>query len=210
MLTPLPGSADHRDLYLSGRWLDPDTNRYDSEHPAAEHPRMSTAEWKAAYDRAWHLYYSPEHVETLLRRARAGGTRTRRLAGAIFAFYGSYRFEKVHPLQSGAFRRKVRGTRRPEMPRENPLIFYPKRVGEIVSTYVRGGLYYLWLHRLRRRIERDPNAAAYTDAAIAVPAGVTLPSAGGREVTMMPGFDPVQAQSAAWRLAFKRNRAAPK
>ena len=46
MLTPLPGSADHRDLYLQGRWLEPDMNRYDSEHAAAEHPRMSAAEWQ--------------------------------------------------------------------------------------------------------------------------------------------------------------------
>ena len=80
MLTPLPGSADHRDLYLAGKWLEPDMNRYDSEHAAAEHPRMSAAEWKASYDRAWHLYYSPEHVKTLFRRARAGG-RPRRSSG---------------------------------------------------------------------------------------------------------------------------------
>ena len=207
MLTPLPGSADHRDLYLGGRWLEPDMNRYDSEHAAAEHPRMSAAEWKAAYDRAWHLYYSPEHVETLLRRAQAGGTRTKRLAGAIFTFYGSYRFEGVHPLQSGVFRRKVRRTRRPGMPLENPLLFYPKRAWEIVSTYARGALYYLWLNRVRRRIERDPDAATYTDAAIGGPAGPAVSMDGGRAVTTMPGYDPLRAKDPAWRLAFKKNRA---
>jgi len=206
MLTPLPGSTDHRDLYLGGRWLEPDLNRYDSEHAAAEHPRMSAAEWKAAYDRAWHLYYSPEHVETLLRRAQAGGTPTKRLADAIFTFYGSYRFEGVHPLQSGVFRRKVRRTRRPEMPREYPLIFYPKRAFEIVSTYARAALYYLWLNRLRRRIERDPEAANYTDVAIAVPADGGVRRDGGREVTTIPGFDADRAKDPAWRLAFKKNR----
>jgi radical SAM superfamily enzyme YgiQ (UPF0313 family) len=207
MLTPLPGSADHRDLYRAGRWLEPDLNRYDGEHAAAEHPRMSAAEWKAAYDRAWHLYYSPEHVETLLRRAMAGGTRTRRLAGAIFQFYGSYRFERVHPLQSGAFRRKVRVQRRPGMPVEHPLAFYVKRAGEMVSTYARGAIYYLWLNRLRRRIERDPGAAQYTDAAIALPACSLERQDAGREVTAMPGFDPVKARDPAWRRAFKQDRA---
>jgi radical SAM superfamily enzyme YgiQ (UPF0313 family) len=207
MLTPLPGSADHRDLYLGGRWLEPDMNGYDGEHAAAEHPRMSAAEWKAAYDRAWHLYYSPEHVETLLRRAQAGGTRTKRLASAIFTFYGSYRFEGVHPLQSGAFRRKVRRTHRPGMPMVNPLLFYPKRAWEIVSTYARVALYYLWLNRVRKRIERDPDAATYTDAAIAVPAGSAVSMDGRRAVTTMPGYDPLQAQDPAWRLAFKKNRA---
>src|SRR5262249_49195920 len=138
MLTPLPGSADHRELARRGVWMDPDLNRYDSEHAVTAHPRMSAQEWKAIYEHAWHLYYTPQHVETLLRRARAGGPRTRSVAGAIFTYYGSYCFERVHPLQSGVFRRKVRHTRRPGMPRENPLIFYPRRVWESVSTYARG------------------------------------------------------------------------
>jgi hypothetical protein len=207
MLTPLPGSADHRDLYLAARWLEPDLNRYDTEHATAEHPRMTAAEWKAAYDRAWHLYYSPAHVETLLRRARAGGARTRRLAGAILTYYGSYRFEKVHPLQSGAFRRKVRTTRRPGMPVVHPLLFYPWRAWEMLSTYTRGALYYLWLKRLRKRIERDPSAASYSDAAIAAPDGPAVRLAGRREVTALPGFDPVEARDPAWQLAFKKDRA---
>jgi radical SAM superfamily enzyme YgiQ (UPF0313 family) len=207
MMTPLPGSADHWDIYLKGQWLEPDLNRYDSEHAAAEHPRMSAVEWKAAYDRAWHLYYSPEHVETLLRRARAGGTRTKRLATAIFLFYGSYRFEGVHPLQSGAFRLKVRRMRRPGMPLENPLLFYPKRAWKIVSTYARGALYYLWLNRVRKRIERDPDGAMYTDAAIAVPADSAVSMAGRRAVTAIPGYDPLKAGDPAYFLAFKKNRA---
>jgi radical SAM superfamily enzyme YgiQ (UPF0313 family) len=207
MLTPLPGSADHKELYLQGKWLDPDLNRYDSEHVTAVHPRMSAAQWRAAYERAWHLYYSPEHVATLLRRARAGGTRTRRLTSAIFAFYGSYRFEKVHPLQSGAFRRKVRRTRRPGLPLENPILFYGRRVWECLSTYGRGAIYYLWLHRLRRRIERAADADSYTDAALTVPPGQAPDSAGSREVTTIPDFDPVKAQDPAWRVAFKKNRA---
>jgi len=206
MMTPLPGSADHRELYLQGRWLEPDLNRYDGEHAAAEHARMSAAEWQAIYDRAWHLYYSPEHVETLLRRAEAGGPRTKRLAGAIFTFYGSHCFERVHPLQSGVFRRKVRRTRRPGMPAENPLLFYSRRIWEIISTYTRAALYFLWLDRLRKHIERDPNASTYTDAALAVSVGHAATSAGSRAVTTIPDYDPLKAKDPAWRLAFKKNR----
>jgi radical SAM superfamily enzyme YgiQ (UPF0313 family) len=206
MMTPLPGSADHRDLYLAGRWLEPDLNRYDTEHATAEHPRMSAAEWKAAYDRAWHLYYSPGHVETLLRRARAGALRVKRMASAIITFYGSYRFEKVHPLQSGVFRRKVRGTRRPDMPLENPLLFYPRRAWEIVSTYARGALYYLWLRRLQKRIERDPNAASYTDLALTAADGIGADTTADRPVTTVPHFDSEKARDPALRAAFLRNR----
>ncbi len=143
ILTPLPGSADHKELYLQGKRLEADLNRYDGEHVTAEHPRMTAAEWQAIYDRAWHLYYSPEHVATLLRRAKAAGARTNRLAAAIFTFYGSHCFEKVHPLQAGVFRRKVRLTRRPGLPVENPVLFYLRRAWDIVSTGARDGALFL-------------------------------------------------------------------
>jgi hypothetical protein len=166
MLTPLPGSADHQALYRRGAWMDPDMNRYDVEHVTTAHPRMSAKQWRDIYDRAWHLYYSPEHVETLFRRARASGIAMGRLVWSICLYYGSYRFEKVHPLQCGILRRKVRGTRRPGLPRENPLFFYPRRLWEIGSTYAALGSYYLWLELLRRRIARDPRAGSYRDEAL--------------------------------------------
>jgi Radical SAM superfamily len=207
MLTPLPGSADHKELYLQGKWMEPDLNQYDAEHATAEHPRMSADEWRAIYHRAWHLYYSPEHVATLLRRARAGGPRTKRVASTIFTYYGSHCFEGVHPLQAGVFRRKIRLTRRPGMPLENPLFFYAKRVWEIVSTFARAATYFLWLHRLRQRIERAPDASTYTDAALATPMNQVVSSEGSRLVTTIPDHDPIKAKDPAWRQAFKDNRA---
>jgi hypothetical protein len=176
VLTPLPGSADHQALYLKGVPMDPDMNRYDVEHVTTAHPRMTAQDWQGIYDRAWHLYYSPEHVETLMRRARASGISTARIIGSVCCYYGSYRFEKVHPLQCGILRRKVRTQRRPGLPRENPLLFYPRRLWEIVSTYTALGSYYLWLLRLRRRIARDPRAAAYTDAALSRPGSAPGPA----------------------------------
>jgi hypothetical protein len=166
MLTPLPGSADHQALHRQGAWMDPDMNRYDGEHVTARHPRMSADEWQEIYRRAWHLYYSPEHVATLLRRARANGPMLKRVAQSIFNYYGSYRFEKVHPLQCGIFRRKVRRSRRPGMPRENPILFYPRRLWEMFTTYAAAGIYFLWLKWLQKRIQRDPEGATYTDAAL--------------------------------------------
>jgi hypothetical protein len=111
-LTPLPGSQDHKALYLKGAWMDPDMNKYDLEHVVSEHPRMSRQEWEGIYDRAWHVYYSWAHVETLLKRAIATGIKPARLASMIFQFYASYLYERVHPLQTGVFRRKVRTQRR--------------------------------------------------------------------------------------------------
>jgi hypothetical protein len=109
-------------------------------------------------------------VETLLRRAKACGAGTKHVMSAILGYYGSYRFEKVHPLQCGIVRRKVRNTRRPGLPRENPLLFYPRRLWELCSTYSALAGYHLWLERIRRRVENDPHALTYTDAALARPA----------------------------------------
>jgi hypothetical protein len=40
---------------------------------------------------------------------------------------------------------------------------------ELCSTYSEAASFYLWLKRLRERIERDPNAASYTDLALSTP-----------------------------------------
>ena len=51
--------------------MDPDLNKYDLNHRVTHHPRMSDDEWDEAYDEAWHAYYTPEHMETVIRRAAA-------------------------------------------------------------------------------------------------------------------------------------------
>jgi len=38
ILTPLPGSADHQQLYKNGVWVDPDMNKYELEHVTTGHP----------------------------------------------------------------------------------------------------------------------------------------------------------------------------
>ncbi|MBS0264497.1 MAG: hypothetical protein JSS02_21360 [Planctomycetes bacterium] len=77
-------------------------NNYDAEHVTTNHRQMSAQQWQKVYYRAWHLYYSRQHVETLLRRAMAGGSSIKRVAAMIFLYHGSYRFENVHPLQRHA------------------------------------------------------------------------------------------------------------
>ncbi len=165
ILTPLPGSQDHKQLYLKGARLDPDMNKYDLEHVTSDHGSMTSEQMAAVYDRAWHIYYTPEHIETLIKRNIAAGMRSSRMAAMIFYYYGCYIHERVHPLQGGAFRRKVRTQRRPDMPRENPFIFYPKRLAEIASTYGKAGMYALWLQRVRRRLEKNPASRNYIDLA---------------------------------------------
>src|SRR5713226_4170514 len=178
ILTPLPGSADHKELYTAGAWMDPDMNKYDLEHVTAHHPSMTDAEWQALYARAFDLYYSPAHIERILRRAKASGIKPVRLVNHVLQFYFTFRQEKVHPLQGGFFRRKLRSQRRTGLPRENPLLFYPRRVWEVVDTHVRLVAFYLFLHRIRKKVERD--SAPYSDPALrpVEPEAAVIPARG--------------------------------
>jgi radical SAM superfamily enzyme YgiQ (UPF0313 family) len=165
ILTPLPGSADHQALHRDRVWMDPDMNKYDLEHVTTGHPVMTSGEWQAVYRQAWDLYYSPEHIDRIFRRAKASGIKPVRLLNHILQFYFTFIQENVHPLQGGYFRRKVRRERRAGLPRENPLVFYPRRIREVLETHIKLVAFYLYLHRIRRRVERDPKP--YTDAALA-------------------------------------------
>ena len=165
-LTPLPGSEDHKNNYLQGVWMDPDLNKYDLEHVTTAHPHMSREEWEHIYRKAWDLYYSPEHIKTLIRRAAAGGPNPSRVMLHIHQFYGTIIYQNVHPLQGGFLRRKIRTQRRPGMPQENPLIFYPRRVWETISGLVPFGLYYFKLRSIRKKIKRNPERRSYMDKAL--------------------------------------------
>jgi len=165
-LTPLPGSEDHKNLYLKGVPMDPDMNMYDVEHITVDHPIMSREEWHQAYRDAFRRFYSDEHVERVLRRAIRDGVRARKVADVLTIFSGAMRIEGTHPLQIGLFRRKVRRERRPELPLESPLIFYPRRVGEVVRSIASWVSLYWRYHRIKRRILADPARMEYTDEAL--------------------------------------------
>jgi radical SAM superfamily enzyme YgiQ (UPF0313 family) len=170
ILTPLPGSEDHQRLYRRGVCMDPDMNNYDVEHVTTAHAQMSATAWSDIYRRAWRLYYTPTHIETLLRRAVADGIDARRLMLSIVQFCGIPLIEKVHPLQGGYLRRKVRRTRRPGLPREKALLFYPRRLAESASAILRT-LALLWkVDRIRRRVMREAKHRTYSDFAISAPA----------------------------------------
>jgi hypothetical protein len=164
ILTPLPGSADHQQLYKNGVWMDPDMNKYDLEHVTTDHPAMTALDWQEVYRGAWDLYYSAEHIETIFRRAKASGIKPVRLLNHILQFYFTFIQENVHPLQGGYFRRKLRSHRRSSLPRENPFVFYPRRTWEVLETHTKLAAFYLSLHRIRRRVERDPRP--YIDRAL--------------------------------------------
>jgi pyruvate-formate lyase-activating enzyme len=165
-LTPLPGSEDHKVLHLKGAPLDPDMNRYDLEHICTTHPVMSMEAWKKAYDDAWLQYYNDAHIETVLRRAHAGGQHLSKVANALTAFAGANWIEGIHPLQLGVIRRKVRTQRRHGMPVVHPLIFYPWRVFDFVRSIARWTPLIRRFRKVRWKVVGGPNATNYMDEAL--------------------------------------------
>jgi hypothetical protein len=165
-LMPIPGSEDHRDLLTRGVWMDPDLNRYDSEHVTMAHPLMSAEEWLEAYQHACDTFYTMEHVETLIRRAAACDIKTQKIMKLAFSSHATRAIEGVHPLEGGLLRRKVRRDRRPGRPLENPLLFYPRYAWECISKTARLWSLYRSYKRLRNRVENDPAKSVYLDPAL--------------------------------------------
>ncbi len=165
-LTPLPGSEDHQNLHKHGIAMDPDMNIYDLEHVCTGHALMTKDEWQGIYNKAWDLYYSDDHLETLMKRMLVSGNKPERIWAHALQFAGSIRYEKVHPLQGGYFRRKVRTQRRSGLPVESPLIFYPRRVWEALSTYIPFAGFALRLWIKCQQVKRDPANKNYTDLAL--------------------------------------------
>ncbi len=171
-LTPLPGSEDHKRLHMKGAWMEPDMNNYDLEHVCAEHPIMSADAWRGVYRDAWARYYTDAHVETTLRRARATGLSPKKIVDAMTVFSGSSRIERVHPLQFGYIRRKVRTQRRHGLPIVNPLVFYPWRAYDFAKVLAQWVTLALRYRAIYRRVVADPAGASYSDEALAASADV--------------------------------------
>lgn len=110
MWTPLPGSRDHRDLVARGTPLDADWNRYDTFHAVLDHPRMTRAEWQAAYADAWRLFYAPTAMQ---RRLADVAPDLRITLLQLWLWYRSaIELEGAHPMITGLGRLKPRRDRR--------------------------------------------------------------------------------------------------
>ena len=137
MMTPLPGSVDHKEMVLRGDEMDPDLNKYDSFHETFKHPKMQPGEWKAATQLAYSEFYTKEHCTNILRRL------PKEHYWLMFWNLIWYRYSGVlsgtHPMMTGFFRQKDRLDRRPGMPKENIFKFGWRWVKDFVldsSSYI--------------------------------------------------------------------------
>jgi len=166
LLCPLPGSEDHKVLWEKGVWMNPDMNLYDAEHMVTNNPGLSKEGWEELCRSAWKAYYTPDHIETILRRAAASNCSISRLVALIWLFSTALELERIHPYHAGLMRRRYRRDRRPGMPVEPMWSFYPKNLWDFVWKYSRAARQLIWIGLLARRVRKDPNRHAYTDRAM--------------------------------------------
>ena len=179
MLTPLPGSEDHRKKLYAGEWMDSDLNKYDLHHRVATHATMSNEDWEEAYQSAWRNYFTLDHMETVARRhARRANGRPNRALQYMNEFRMLYRNEKVHVLEGGVIRRKRRRSRRPGMKIEPALVFYPRYWFESVRKILNYLYGFREEKRLLKRVLADPERHEYMDVAISPPSEGELESLG--------------------------------
>jgi radical SAM superfamily enzyme YgiQ (UPF0313 family) len=127
MLTPLPGSRDHRVMVDAGMPMDSDYNNFDSFRATMPHPLMSAEEWTKAYRDAWTTFYSFDHMRQALLRQNP------------HTYWGMFKcllwnrasmVEGTHPMVTGFFRLKDRRSRRPGRAIEGRWRFARRRLRE--------------------------------------------------------------------------------
>ncbi len=150
--------------------MDPDMNKYDLNHRVSHHGTMSDPDWEEAYKLAWDTFYTPEHINTILRRTCANKLgRPGTTLSTILWFYLMILYEGVHPLEGGALRLKFRRDRRSGMPIENPFVFYPRYwLGTAFKAFGYARVYRKTKKMLDAAL-KAPDRWAYADLAIAPP-----------------------------------------
>jgi hypothetical protein len=136
MLTPLPGSHDHREMKKRGDWMDPDFNKRDSFHATIKHPLMSADEWTEAYEDAWKTFYSKENMIKCLSKWTDNPYNYWNLMSIFFWYKNAALIEKQHPMVAGFFRLKDRKVRRAGYAIESIPAHYWKRAKEIAALLI--------------------------------------------------------------------------
>jgi radical SAM superfamily enzyme YgiQ (UPF0313 family) len=114
MLTPLPGSQDHLQMFRRGEYMGPDFNFYDSHHEVMHHPSLKDGSWRELYLEAWRTFYGLENMKAVLARSTP---RTYWINLTRFIWYkNSIMTEVRHPMLCGFFRLRGRTAMRPGYP----------------------------------------------------------------------------------------------
>ncbi len=133
IMTPIPGSRDHKERVERGESLEVDWNNYDSCHETFEHPNFDKGELKKTWLDAWNRFYRKENIVDILLRCSP-----EQYWNAFWLTLWN-RYSTLlgnHPMSMGFIQRKRRKDRRPSMERENLFRFLWRRVRDYFSILI--------------------------------------------------------------------------
>jgi len=145
ILTPLPGSMDHKTMLEKNLIFDFDFNHYDSFHLVWNHPNFNAKTMKEHYIYAWKYFYSfPSIIKKLYNASKFSLKITSNLLGTYLWYKYSIKVNKHHPMISGFHRKKSYFEKRSSIPSnlKGFLFFYFKRVFEILKEIVEPKLFW--------------------------------------------------------------------
>jgi radical SAM superfamily enzyme YgiQ (UPF0313 family) len=167
ILTPLPGSEDHKRMVEANTWMDSDLNKYALCNRVTEHPLLTREEWESVYEEAYACYYTDAHIDTILKRMVAlRSNKKKTTIGRIMIYAYAYKIYGIHPIEVGLFHRKSRKDRQPGRAIESPLAFYPKYAWQCLAITAKTFILLSRLHKKMNAIWTDPNRYEYNDIAI--------------------------------------------
>ena len=166
LLTPYPGCKDHQMMSAAGVAMDPDFNRYDTEHVVVDLPHHSREEWQALYQEVWRSYYSFEHMERVLKRAMVSGLAVKEVFKSLLGYSVGSQLDSILPLGGGLGRRRVRTDRRPGLPIVPAWRFYPAQWWGTLRYHALLARHMARMYRMLWRAKREVTRHGYTDAAL--------------------------------------------
>ncbi len=132
IMTPIPGSRDHKERIEKGENLERDWNNYDSCHETFDHPNFEKGELKNAWFEAWHKFYSKANIVDILLRCppeQYWNAFWLTLWNRYSTLLGN------HPMCMGFIQRRRRKDRRPTMEKESLVKFLARRVKDYFAIF---------------------------------------------------------------------------
>ncbi len=130
IMTPLPGSRDHKERLEKGEKISEDYNYYDSCHETFLHPNFKSGELKKSWLKAWSLFYSKDNIIDILLRCPP-----EQYWNAFWLTLWN-RYSTLlsnHPMSMGFLRRKKRKERCPMMSVESRGEFLRRRIKDFAN-----------------------------------------------------------------------------
>ena len=155
ILTPLPGSQDHKKLLDDGKWLHPDLNNYDMSHLVFPHKTLSEKEILSMGFEGLAKFYSLKRCWTMYKRIyqrpRLPGAGT----GWLMSLVLGNRVFKKGPYEVGHGRIRLRNERRSNLKTEPAILFYPKYFLKDMLKLSHAACYVIILSVMRRLAKRS-------------------------------------------------------